>query len=149
VSLYKPAGVPARSLETVNVTVDELEAMRLVDHQRLSHEEAAGHMGVSRQTVGRVLDGARHKVVDALLGGKILAIGGGAYHVSPRTRYCRDCGARLTVTDAGRPVLCPTCGSPRVQACDSGPDGRGGRRWGGGHACGRGGGRVQGRAGGD
>jgi predicted DNA-binding protein (UPF0251 family) len=59
--LYKPAGVPMRRLETVELAVDELEAMRLVDHEGLSHEEAAHYLGVSRQTVGRVVAPQSHR----------------------------------------------------------------------------------------
>ncbi len=61
ITLFKPAGVPARELEQLQLGVDELEAIRLVDLEGLSHEQAAKVMGVSRQTVGRVLErgGAR------------------------------------------------------------------------------------------
>ena len=81
-SFFKPAGVPARVLEQVDLTVDELEALRLTDVEQLSHEEAAGRLGVSRQTVGRVVDSAHRKVADALVNGKALAIGGGPYRLT-------------------------------------------------------------------
>ena len=54
-TLFKPAGVPARELEQLQLTVDELEAIHLVDLDGLSHEQAAEALDVSRQTVGRVL----------------------------------------------------------------------------------------------
>ena len=58
-TLFKPAGVPARELERLRLAVDELEAIRLVDLAGLSHEQAAEAMGVSRQTVGRILQHGR------------------------------------------------------------------------------------------
>ena len=77
VALFKPAGVPTRELEQLQLAVDELEAIRLVDLEGLSHEQAAAAMGVSRQTVGRVLERGRAKVAEALVGGKAILIGGG------------------------------------------------------------------------
>jgi len=128
--LFKPAGVPMRRLETVELTVDELEAMRLVDHEGLSHEEAAHYLGVSRQTAGRVVESARRKVADALLGGKALAIGGGAYRVAVAARCCEDCGARWAVgEDTEADEACPVCGSTRTGVC---------RGYGAGHGRGRG-----------
>jgi predicted DNA-binding protein (UPF0251 family) len=82
VTLFKPAGVPARELEHLRLAVDELEAIRLVDLEGFSHEQAAGAMGVSRQTVGRVLERGRAKVAEALVGGKAILIGGGQYRVA-------------------------------------------------------------------
>jgi uncharacterized protein len=84
ITLFKPAGVPGRELEQLELAVDELEAIRLVDLEGLSHERAAKAMGVSRQTVGRVLERGRAKVADALVGGKAILIGGGQYRVHPR-----------------------------------------------------------------
>jgi uncharacterized protein len=136
--LFKPAGVPMRQLETVELAIDELEAMRLVDHEGLSHEEAAHYLGVSRQTAGRVVDSARRKVADALLGGKALAIGGGAYRVAATARCCNDCGARWAVgeDEMAGDERCPSCGSTQVGVC---------RGFGPGHGHGRG--RMQGGAG--
>lgn len=74
VTLYKPAGIPARTLEIVNLHRDELEAMRLVDAEGLDQNGAAEHMKVSRATVGRLLAAGRAKVADAIVHGKAIAI---------------------------------------------------------------------------
>ncbi len=153
ITLFKPAGVPARELEQLQLTVDELEAIRLVDLDGLSHEQAAEAMGVSRQTVGRVLERGRGKVADALVGGKAIVIGGGQYRVEPRQLCCSSCQERWVATDgASNPVACPRCGSTDVGIC-WGPGGRctggsgagHGRRGDGPHGqgCGRGAGRGQ------
>ena len=81
-TLFKPAGVPTRELEQLRLAVDEFEAIRLVDLEGLTHEQAAEVMGVSRQTVGRVLERGRCKVAEALVGGKAILIGGGRYRVA-------------------------------------------------------------------
>jgi predicted DNA-binding protein (UPF0251 family) len=62
------------ALEEVSLRLDELEAIRLADYQGLYHEEAAAKMEISRATFGRVLDGARRKVAEAILQGKALRI---------------------------------------------------------------------------
>jgi predicted DNA-binding protein (UPF0251 family) len=56
VTFFKPQGVPLRDLEVVRLALDELEAMRLVDLDGLYQEEAAVQMGVSRPTLGRILE---------------------------------------------------------------------------------------------
>jgi predicted DNA-binding protein (UPF0251 family) len=133
VTLFKPAGVPARELEQLQLGVDELEAIRLVDLEGLSHEQAAEAMGVSRQTVGRVLERGRARVAEALVGGKAILIGGGQYRVEPRRMRCFVCQARWVQTDEDPAASCPQCGSTDVGTC-----------WGGGGRCGEGQGRGAG-----
>jgi uncharacterized protein len=128
VTLFKPAGVPGHELEHVPLTVDELEAMRLVDLEGLSHEQAASAMGVSRQTVGRVLEAARATVTEALVSGKAIVIGGGQFRVEPRVLCCRSCKfSWLPGSSDGPPIVCPSCGSANVNACwrPDGPCGAG------------------------
>jgi predicted DNA-binding protein (UPF0251 family) len=72
---FKPAGIPLRDLEEVVLGLDELEAMRLTDLEGGYQQDAADQMGVSRQTIGNILNSAHAKVADALLNGKALRIG--------------------------------------------------------------------------
>ena len=156
ITLFKPAGVPARELEQLQLAVDELEAIRLVDLEGLSHEQAAEAMGVSRQTVGRVLERGRAKVAEALVEGKAILIGGGQYRVEQRRLRCFACQALWVAEgeEPGRVSSCPKCGSADVGVC-WGPGARcDGRRADSGHdnpyrpGCGRGGGRCRGGRGG-
>jgi uncharacterized protein len=71
---FKPRGIPLTRLEEVSLSPDEFEAINLADRQGLYHEEAAGKMGVSRPTFGRILGSARRKVAQALVEGKALQI---------------------------------------------------------------------------
>jgi uncharacterized protein len=81
--------------ETVFLRLDELEAMRLVDLEGLYQEEAAKKLGVSRQTLGNILESARKKVTDTLVNGKSLNIGGGSCHRNAlETRRCPRCRKR-------------------------------------------------------
>jgi predicted DNA-binding protein (UPF0251 family) len=72
---FKPVGIPLRELEEVILGMDELEAMRLTDLEGLYQADAAEKMGVSRQTIGNILNSAHAKLADALLNGKALRIG--------------------------------------------------------------------------
>jgi len=76
---FVPA-VPAQELsvkEPILMTYDELEALRLIDYQGLTQEEAAERMGISRGTVWRCLDSARKKVVAMLVERRELIVGEG------------------------------------------------------------------------
>jgi predicted DNA-binding protein (UPF0251 family) len=98
VSLFKPAGVPARFLEQRVLSVDEYEAVRLVDGEGLSHEEAAAVIGVSRQTLGRVVESGRRTLIGAIADGQAILIEGGTFDIDPdtcaRRRAARGCSGR-------------------------------------------------------
>lgn len=69
--------------ETVKMTVDEYEALRLLDSEGLTQETCAQKMSVSRTTVTAIYDSARKKVADALVNGKTILITGGNCEFSP------------------------------------------------------------------
>jgi len=83
VTVFKPAGVPARTLQWLRLALDEYEALRLADYEGLSQEEVAERLGVSRPTVSRILEDARRTVMQALVEGQALAIEGGPVHFAP------------------------------------------------------------------
>ena len=74
---FKPAGIPARLLEEVVLTLDELESLRLADLEAMYQKEAAERMKISRSTFSRIVEAARRKVADALINGKVLRLEGG------------------------------------------------------------------------
>ncbi len=69
--------------QTVRLTVDEFEALRLLDHEVLSQEGCAARMQVARTTVTAIYESARRKLADALVNGKRLLIAGGCYAFTP------------------------------------------------------------------
>lgn len=71
---FKPAGIPLRDLKEIQLAADELEAMRLADYEGMYNVEAAGQMGVSRQTFDRIVNRARKKVATALVNGFALRV---------------------------------------------------------------------------
>jgi len=76
---YKPQGTPLARLKGAVLSVEGLEAMRLVDAEGLPQEEAAGRMDVSTPTLSRILAEARRTVARALSEGMALRIEGGDF----------------------------------------------------------------------
>jgi predicted DNA-binding protein (UPF0251 family) len=65
---------PRTTSESIAIEPAEVEALRLVDLEGLSQEEAGIEMGVSRGTIWRFLQSARKKVARALTEGRPLVI---------------------------------------------------------------------------
>ena len=84
VGSFSPRGRPGRP-EEIEVALDQLEALRLVDFLGYNQRQAASHMGLSRQTIGRILKAARKNVSDALINGKIIRIEGGKVRIKKHT----------------------------------------------------------------
>jgi predicted DNA-binding protein (UPF0251 family) len=63
---------PQGNPEPIYIEPAELEALRLVDLEGLSQEEAGEKMGVSRGTVWRLLQSARKKTAQAITEGRPL-----------------------------------------------------------------------------
>jgi predicted DNA-binding protein (UPF0251 family) len=72
--VFKPQGVPMSDLTSVEMEVDELEALRLSDVERISQAEGASRMGISQPTFNRILSSARCKTARCVIDGKALKI---------------------------------------------------------------------------
>ncbi|RLG89318.1 hypothetical protein DRO34_07325 [Candidatus Bathyarchaeota archaeon] len=66
---FPPSGFPPVILEAA-----EIEALRLVDLEGLSFEEAGTRMNVSRNTVWRLAGNARRKIMCAIMEGRPIII---------------------------------------------------------------------------
>jgi len=63
-----------RELEEVVLEQDEVEAIRLAHLEGLYQEDAAGKMGISRQTFGRIILSAQKKIAEGLINGKVIRL---------------------------------------------------------------------------
>jgi predicted DNA-binding protein (UPF0251 family) len=133
VTYFKPAGIPLKFLQEENLTLDEVEAVRLHDLEGLDQEESSQKMKVSRVTFLRIIHSAHSKIAKALIYGKALSLKGGDYTMPifnsgrqfgrgfGRGRrfgttecVCPNCGEKVP-HQRGIPcfsVKCPKCGTP-------------------------------------
>ena len=77
ITYFKPRGVTLGFLEEVDLDVDELEAIRLADFQKIDQTGAAKKMRVSQSTFQRILASAHKKIAEALVIGKAIRVEGG------------------------------------------------------------------------
>jgi predicted DNA-binding protein (UPF0251 family) len=103
-------------LKSVNLTVDELEAIRLKDLEGLEQIAAAESMHISQPTFHRLIESARKKVADSLVNGKAIRIEGGEYVTEANRKFkCSDCGQEWDIPHGtGRPDVCPKCNSRNI-----------------------------------
>lgn len=92
---FRPFG---DSAETVDMTFDEYEVMRLMDTLGYSQEECAKQMDIARSTVASIYDSARAKTADAIIYGKSLLIHGGDVELCPSaSTCCKRCGQKSCI----------------------------------------------------
>jgi predicted DNA-binding protein (UPF0251 family) len=117
ITYFKPSGMPTAKLEHIILSVDEFEALRLVDYKKMSQKDAAELLGISRPTCARIIDEAHSKIAEALALGKAIRIEGGNYALLQNLLRCKDCGTsweapgkKAENTEVGNDMLiCPEC----------------------------------------
>lgn len=87
--------------DTVVLTVDAFEAIRLIDLEGLTHEQCAAEMQVSRTTVTEIYEDARYRLADCLVHGKRLVIAGGRYRLCSGASDHPGCARHCPQTACG------------------------------------------------
>ena len=112
---FKPTGIPMPLLDDVVLTVDEIEAIRLKDLEKLEQQECAARMNIAQSTLQRILVSAREKIARSLIEGKAMRIQGGPFAleqepVCPRCRRRRN-EQKVSGNDISDITLedCPDC----------------------------------------
>lgn len=134
ITFFKPVGIPASLLRPVQLSVEEVEAIRLKDLEGLEQEQCAEKMHVSRPTFHRILESARKKLADALINGKVIQIEGGNFELAQRRFRCGNDGHEwevpFEVMVQRLPLSCPKCLARNIEPLPLPPYG-----WG--RGCGR------------
>lgn len=74
VTYFKPRGVPMSTLDEVQLTIEEVEALRLKNIKDLNQNECAKKMKTSQSTFQRILSSAYKKMSKAIIDGKAIKI---------------------------------------------------------------------------
>ena len=80
---FNPFPFPQIPPEPVVLEAAEVEALRLVDLEKCSFSEAGQRMNVSRNTVWRLAESARRKIIMAILEGRPILIRKAELHPPP------------------------------------------------------------------
>ena len=78
---FGPLSLTSSSEPSVIMTVDEFEAIRLIDLEGFTQEESAEQMNIARTTVQAIYSEARRKLAESLIEAKVLLIEGGEYRL--------------------------------------------------------------------
>ncbi len=105
-------GVRGRKSNEVILRLEEYEAIRLLDYQGLTQEQASVHMDVSRPTLTRIYEEARNKVATAFVEGRDLLFKGGDVYFEENWYKCNSCSASFS--DFAEQPGCPVCSSEEV-----------------------------------
>ncbi len=105
---FKPLGRGMARLQSVVLSLDEYEAIRLLDYEHQNQEAAAVQMRISRPTLTRIYEKARVKYATALVEGCLLLIEGGDVQITNHLVECPSCHKRMPMYGA-KPAQCPHC----------------------------------------
>lgn len=113
-TFFVPWGKSKCDIKEVVLKVEELEAMRLKDLEKLTQEECAKKMHISRSTFQNILESAREKVTRAFIEGSAVRISGGNYTTKHCNFKCLDCDSVYQIKFERDKYKCPKCGSSKV-----------------------------------
>ena len=134
ITYFKPSGVPLAQLQEIRLSVEETEAIRLKDLERLDQGECAKKMNISRPTFARVLNSGRQKLADALTNGRAIRIDGGNFEMTKRRFRCvngHEWDVPFEVITNTPTLSCPTCSTLTIMPIWPPEPGRfGGGHWG-------------------
>ncbi len=89
---FRPADCGEAARGEVVMTVDEYEAVRLIDYQGFTQEECGRYMRISRTTVQEIYRSARRKLAETLVESRPLTISGGCYMLCDGSEDSCGCG---------------------------------------------------------
>ena len=117
---FVPLDIQTNNMEENILRIEEVEAIRLKDVEKLEQEECAERMEVSRQTFQRILNNAREKIADSIINGKAIRIEGGNFTRNICSVRCLDCGKEWKESYENFEKIingqytCPDCQSKRI-----------------------------------
>lgn len=125
VTYFKPVGIPMGNLNETVLSFDELEAIRLIDSEKMEQHKAGEKMKISQSTLSRLLRTGRKKLADAIIQGNAIKIQGGNFKMAQPTGRGFGKGFGRGLSGGGRMggfaagpggiCKCPKCGYEEPQ----------------------------------
>lgn len=103
--------------EHIVLLYEEYEALKLSDYERLTQEEAAKRMNISRPTFTRIYKATREKIAKAFVENKQILIEGGDVGFKDSWFRCHNCGSvfkEKIVEKEEYKSKCRVCGSDDI-----------------------------------
>ncbi|MDD4343998.1 MAG: DUF134 domain-containing protein [Eubacteriales bacterium] len=101
-NLFGPLKGSVDENQIITLSIDEYEAIRLIDFEGLNQEECAERMDVARTTVQGIYNTARKKIAISLVDGILMKIEGGDYLLCEDKKPGQSCGRCGRGNGAGR-----------------------------------------------
>lgn len=94
----------------MDITFEELEAIRLTDLEGITQKDAAVKMNISQSTISRHLESIRKKIAKALILGYAIRIANPSDFI-----HCEECGYILPIIEDNDIIeQCDECTSPKI-----------------------------------
>ncbi len=113
ITCFRPEKENLDSLEPIEVTIDEFEAIRLRDYHDIHQKKSAEIMGISQPTFHRTLNSARKKISKALIEGNTIIVTGVDYITEKNKYKCNVCGFKWSSPEKEY-NKCPECQSEDI-----------------------------------
>ncbi len=120
IQCFVPLDSQTANMEENILRIEEIEAIRLKDVEKLEQEECAERMEISRQTFQRILNTGREKIADSIINGKVIRIEGGNFTRNICPVKCLDCNKEWKESYENfekilkGDYLCPDCQSKKI-----------------------------------
>ncbi len=102
---FKAIGKPDSG--SIELNLDELEAVKLLDYENLNQQDVALLMNVSRPTLTRIYDRARKKIATAITESKNISFKGGNIYYEENWFLCTQCNISFNTVNKNK--SCPFC----------------------------------------
>lgn len=109
---FKPFGIPQCKTNCIELQFDEYESFKLVTYEKLSQDEAAVKMNISRPTLTRVYNRALEKIAKAFVEGHSIQFTGGNVEFDQEWFRCKKCYKLIAGIENHAPCVdCTTYGN--------------------------------------
>lgn len=104
--------------KTIEMNLDEFEAIRLGDYHNLKQKQSAELMGISQPTFHRILNSARKKTATSLIEGIEIEINNENFINEDKIYLCENCGFQWTNPKKNY-THCPDCKSENIKTLNA------------------------------